>query len=164
MPEDKDVEPADLLGDTQESLASLASSESIPNEDEAPTGVGRYKVGNNRYQSSCIGECLDERIDKNSVVRIIDLFVNSLNLKQLGFVHAKRAESAGQPPYPPAILLKLYLYGYQYNVRSGRQLERECRVNLEVMWLLEEQTPRYRTINTFRSSNSKALNLSLIHI
>jgi len=158
MPEDKDVEPADLLGDTQESLASLASSESIPNEDEAPTGVGRYKVGNNRYQSSCIGECLDERIDKNSVVRIIDLFVNSLNLKQLGFVHAKRAESAGQPPYPPAILLKLYLYGYQYNVRSGRQLERECRVNLEVMWLLEEQTPRYRTINTFRSSNSKALN------
>jgi len=117
---------------------------------------GRYKEGKNRYQSS-IGQCLDEQIDQNSEVRLIDLFVDGLDLKQLGFAHSKAPDSSGRPPYHPSVLLKLYLYGYHNDIRSGRKLARACQINLEVMWLLEELSPGYRTINTFRSDNSKAL-------
>jgi len=156
MNKEKKAQEPDLFGETEESLANHLRRDSVSQSGGGVNTRGRYKVGSNRYQSS-IGYCLDEQIDKNSVVRLIDLFVDALDLGLLGFVHAKRTDSSGQPPYHPSFLLKLYLYGYQNDVRSGRKLAQACRINLEVMWLLEELTPGYRTINTFRSDNSKAL-------
>jgi len=96
-------------------------------------------------------------VAKDSQVRLIDLYDDSLKLDRLGFTRAVRNLAPGQPAYDPACLLKLYLYGYINQERSGGRLARECDVNLEVMWLLEELTPRYRVINTFRAQNHKAL-------
>lgn len=90
-------------------------------------------------------------------VRAIDGYVASLDLEKLGFRQVGSAGGAGQPPYDPADLLKLYLYGYLNQVRSSRRLEREAGRNLEVMWLLKGLRPGYRTIGEFRRKNASAL-------
>jgi transposase len=90
-------------------------------------------------------------------VRAIESYVDALDLGQLGFRHAARMEGVGQPPYDPADLLKLYLYGYLNQVRSSRRLEREARRNLELIWLLNGLAPGYRTIAKFRQENWAAL-------
>lgn len=130
-----------------------ARSEKIATGD----GEGRYQARGNRQQSDLFGFCADDMVEQNSLVRAIDVFVENLNLSELGFKYSGRATSAGQPPYDPATLLKLYLYGYQNKVHSGRRLARECRLNVEVIWLTESQTPHYRTIHKFRIDNSEAL-------
>ena len=94
--------------------------------------------------------CLEQMIEKDSFVRVIDFFVDSIDLESFGFRHVALGEE-GRPPYHPAVLMKLYLYGYRYGVRSSRKLEREAKLNLEVRWLLCEQTPSARTICSFRS-------------
>src|SRR6202030_3042563 len=90
-------------------------------------------------------------------VRAIDSFVCALDLAKLGFRHADRRTGVGQPPYDPSDLLKLYLYGYINQIRSSRRLEREARRNLELIWLLKDLKPGYRTIANFRKENWKAL-------
>ncbi|WP_249779866.1 IS1182 family transposase [Bradyrhizobium sediminis] len=90
-------------------------------------------------------------------VRAIESFVCALDLAKLGFRHADRGVEVGQPPYDPADLLKLYLYGYINQVRSSRRLEREAGRNLELIWLLKSLRPGYRTIANFRKENWKAL-------
>ena len=96
-----------------------------------------YIQGKPRSQIVLFESSLEERIDHDNPVRIIDLFVDSCNLKDLGFTHARHAQE-GRPPYHPGDLLKLFIYGYLNRVRSSRLLERECRRNLELMWLLKE--------------------------
>ena len=96
--------------------------------------------GNDRDQLTLFPQALDEYIAEENPVRFIDAFVDSLDLKQLGFRHAVLQET-GRPPYHPGDLLKLYLYGYLNRVRSSRQLEREAQRNVEVMWLLRRLTP-----------------------
>ena len=153
-------EQRDLLGYTTEKLEELetaAQGEESEVKEGHSTDPGRYKRGSSRFQSNCVGLCLDDRIAGDSQVRLIDLYVDQLNLERLGFTRAVRNPSPGQPAYDPACLLKLYLYGYIHQVRSGRRLARECEVNIEVMWLMEELTPRYRVINTFRADNHRAL-------
>jgi transposase len=98
-----------------------------------------YIQGKPRSQIVFIESSLEEKIEPDNPVRIIDAFVNSCKLKELGFTHAKYAPE-GRPPYNPADLLKLYIYGYLKRVRTSRLLERECRRNLEMMWLLNELT------------------------
>lgn len=154
-------EERDLLGFTNENLEELGA-ETIRGGDAAPqkhssNNHSSFKQGISRFQSNCVGLCLDDRVAEDSHVRLIDLYVDQLNMQDLGFTRAHRDPTPGQPAYDPACLLKLYLYGYINQVRSGRRLARECEVNLEVMWLLEELTPRYRVINTFRADNHKAL-------
>ena len=90
-------------------------------------------------------------------VRAIEAYVASLDLAALKFRHAVRVIGAGQPPYDPADLLKLYLYGYLNQIRSSRRLEREAGRNIELMWLLRGLAPGYRTIGQFRSDNVGAL-------
>ena len=91
-------------------------------------------------------------------VRAIESYVCALDLAKLGFRHADRtADEMGQPPYDPADLLKLYLYGYINQVRSSRRLEREASRNLELIWLLKNLKPGYRTIANFRKENWEAL-------
>ena len=93
--------------------------------------------------------CLDQMVDPNSFVRIIDFFVDTIDLKSFGFKHVTLKEE-GRPPIHPALLLKLYIYGYRFNVRSSRKLEREAMLNIEARWLLGEVVPSNKTIANFR--------------
>lgn len=113
----------------------------------------KFIQGNNRNQVEFF--CLEESIEADNEVRLIDLFVNSLNLAKYGF-KTEFVEN-GRPAYHPADLLRLYLYGYMNSVRSSRKLEKACKVNLEVKWLLRGLTPDHNTIACFRKDNSKAI-------
>lgn len=93
--------------------------------------------------------CLDQMVAPNSFVRIIDFFVDLIDMKSFGFKHVTLKEE-GRPPIHPAMLLKLYIYGYRYGVRSSRKLEREARLNIEARWLLGEVVPSNKTIANFR--------------
>ncbi|HLZ02044.1 MAG TPA: IS1182 family transposase [Bradyrhizobium sp.] len=101
---------------------------------------------------------MEDYVGPDNPVRAIDCFVCALDLAKLGFRHADRGpEEEGQPPYDPADLLKLYLYGYTNQVRSSRRLEQEASRNLELIWLLKNLRPGYRTIANFRKENWEAL-------
>jgi transposase len=95
----------------------------------------RFVAGIDRCQSTLLPACLDDFIDESNPVRVIDIFVDALNLGELGFEGAEPA-ATGRPSYHPSILLKLYIYGYLNRVQSSRRLEREAGRNVEVMWLL----------------------------
>lgn len=99
--------------------------------------------------------CLDQLVDPNSFVRIIDFFVDTIDLKSFGFKHVM-LKLEGRPPIHPAQLLKLLIYGYRYGVRSSRKLEREAMLNIEARWLLGEVVPSNKTIANFRKDNSEA--------
>ena len=116
-----------------------------------------FKSGVSRDQASLLPERVEDYVDRDNPVRAIEAFVAALDLKRLGFRHAGSEGGAGQPPYDPADLLKLYLYGYINRIRSSRSLEREAGRNLELIWLMKRLTPGYRTIAKFRQDNWKAL-------
>jgi transposase len=116
-----------------------------------------FKAGESREQASLLPARIEDYVGPNNPVRAIESFVCALDLAKLGFRHADRSVEVGQPPYNPADLLKLYLYGYINQVRSSRRLEREACRNLELIWLLKNLKPGYRTIANFRKENWKAL-------
>jgi transposase len=111
-----------------------------------------YIAAADRDQPMLLPPAVEEFIAPNAAVRVIDAFVASLDLHKLGFERARPAET-GRPGYPPDALLRLYIYGYVNQVRSSRRLEKACRINLEVIWLLRWLTPDYRTIAGFRRDN-----------
>src|SRR6516164_5540113 len=112
--------------------------------------------GQSRYQATLYPEFLDEVIAPDSSVRIIDAFVDSLDLAELGFSKVE-AEATGRPPYDPHDLLKLYIYGYLNQMRSSRRLEREARRNVEVFWLVNRVRPVFKTIADFRKDHPEAI-------
>jgi transposase len=117
-----------------------------------------FKTGVSRAQPSLLPPSVEDYVGPDNPVRAIDAYVEALDLAKLGFRHAGcGGGGAGQPPYDPADLLKLYLYGYINRVRSSRRLEQEARRNLELIWLLQGLTPGYRTIAKFRQDNWVAL-------
>jgi len=116
----------------------------------------RFVEGTDRGQSTLLPECLDDWIDENNSVRVIDAFVEALNLFELGFVGVE-PELTGRPSYHPSVLLKLYIYGYLNRVQSSRRLEREAGRNFEVMWLLGRLVPDHKTIADFRKDNGRAI-------
>src|SRR6476659_3539743 len=109
-----------------------------------------------RGQSTLLPECLDDFIDESNAVRVIDAFVDALDLAELGFDGVEPA-ATGRPSYHPSVLLKLYIYGYLNRVQSSRRLEREAGRNVEVMWLLGRLVPNHKTIADFRKDNGPAL-------
>jgi len=111
-----------------------------------------HRTGLDRSQTLLFPERLEDYIAADNPVRFLDAFVASLDLHTLGFAKARCADT-GRPPYAPAALLKLYLYGYLHRVRSSRMLEAECRRNVEVIWLLGKLTPDFKTIADFRKDN-----------
>ncbi len=117
----------------------------------------RYQEVQSRSQLVLFPPCLDDYVSEHNAVRTIDAFVGTLDLQALGFEHAEATVGAGQPAFDPALLLKLYLYGYQHRVRSSRRLEAETRRNLEVIWLCQSASPSYKTIADFRKNNAAAL-------
>lgn len=116
-----------------------------------------FKSGSDRQQFSLLPPRVDDYVGSDIPVRAIDAYVEALDLLRLGFRHSDRMVGAGQPPYDPGDLLKLYLYGYINQVCSSRRLEREAVRNLELIWLLKGLRPGYRTIAKFRQENAAAL-------
>ena len=115
-----------------------------------------HRTGTDRNQLLLLPPSLDELIGEDNPAKVIDAFVDSLDTKEAGFKYSIPAEK-GCPPYNPADLLKLYLYGYLNRIRSSRKLEKECIRNIEVIWLLNQLRPKYRTIAYFREHNLKAI-------
>ena len=118
--------------------------------------MGRFVEGADRGQSTLLPECLDDWVDEENPVRVIDAFVDALDLADLGFDGVEPA-ATGRPSYHPATLLKLYIYGYLNRVQSSRRLEREAGRNLELLWLLGRLAPDHKTIADFRKDNGPAL-------
>src|SRR6476661_8709069 len=109
-----------------------------------------------RGQWTLLPECLDDFIDESNPVRVIDVFVEALDLAEMSFEGVEPA-ATGRPSYHPSVLLKLYIYGYLNRVQSSRRLEREAGRNVEVMWLLGRLAPDHKTIADFRKDNGLAL-------
>lgn len=118
--------------------------------------MSRYVQGQDRAQSVLFPERLDDWIHEDSTVRVIDVFVEELDLKKLGFDRAEPA-ATGRPPYSPATLLKIYIYGYLNRVQSSRRLETEAQRNLELIWLTGRLAPDFKTIADFRRDNGEAI-------
>jgi transposase len=116
-----------------------------------------FKSGQSRDQGLLLPARIDDYVGCDNLVRAIEAYVDSLDLAKLQFRHATRGAGAGQPPYDPGDLLKLYIYGYLNRIRSSRRLECEAGRNIELMWLLRGLVPGYRTIAKFRRDNVTAL-------
>ena len=116
----------------------------------------RHVIGANRDQGLLFPEQLEDYVSPEHPVRVIDAFVDSLNLIELGFSKATTKET-GRKPYHPGDLLKLYLYGYLNRVTTSRRLEVECHRNLEVLWLMKRLAPDFKTIADFRKDNGPAI-------
>lgn len=112
--------------------------------------------GQSRYQTTLFPEVLDEVVGRDDPVRVIDAFVDSLDLTELKFSKVA-AEDMGRPPYAPGDLLKLYIYGYLHRVRASRRLAAEASRNVQVMWLLNRLTPSFKTIADFRKDHAKGI-------
>jgi len=112
----------------------------------------RFIEGQNRSQVTLLPECLDDYIGEDNPVRVVDAFVDELELETLGFEGATAA-ATGRPSYHPSVLLKLYVYGYLNRIQSSRRLEREAERNVELMWLTGRLAPDFKTIADFRHDN-----------
>ena len=113
-----------------------------------------YIEGTNRSQSYF--STLEAQVSADNAVRLMDAFINKLDLEKLGFAKTVH-RSEGRPPFAPQVFLKLYLYGYLNKIRSSRKLERECTRNIELQWLLQNLQPNYHTIADFRKLHAQAL-------
>jgi hypothetical protein len=111
----------------------------------AGDGMKRFVEGTDRGQSTLFPECLEDWIEENNAVQVIDVFVDELDLAELGF-DGVAPEATGRPSHHPSVLLKLYIYGYLNRVQSSRRLEREAGRNVEVMWLMGRLVPDHKTI------------------
>ena len=116
----------------------------------------RFVEGADRSQSTLFPECLEDWIVEDNPVRVIDAFVDELDLGELTFSGVE-PEVTGRPSYHPSVLLKLYIYGYLNRVQSSRRLEREASRNVEVIWLLGRLAPDHKTIADFRKDNGRAI-------
>lgn len=112
-----------------------------------------HVTGEERTQLIMIS--LESSVPPDAFARVIDAFVDATDLESFGFAHVT-CKDEGRPAFHPSVLMKLYLYGYRYGIRTSRKLEREARLNLEAMWLTSCQSPRYKTIADFRKNHSKA--------
>jgi transposase len=118
--------------------------------------MSRFIEGQDRQQVTLLPECLDDFIAEDNPVRVVDAFVAELDLRALGFEGATPA-ALGRPSYDPAVLLKIYIYGYLNRVASSRRLERECQRNVELMWLTGRLAPDFKTIADFRRDNGMGI-------
>jgi len=113
----------------------------------------QHQTGEDRNQMFMFS--LESAIAPDTFVRVVDAFVDAIDLKSFGFAHVECKEE-GRPPYHPSVLIKLYLYGYRHGINTTRKLEREAQTNIEAMWLLSGLRPKYKTIADFRKNHPKA--------
>ncbi len=119
--------------------------------------MSRFIEGEDRHQATLFPERLDDYITEDSAVRVIDVFIDELDITGLGF--QSEAKVTGRPGFHPRTLLKLYVYGYLNRVQSSRRLQSEARRNVELMWLIGRLAPDFRTIADFRKDNGEAIRL-----
>jgi transposase len=118
--------------------------------------MSHFIEGQDRSQITLLPECLDDFVAEDNPVRVVDAFVAELDLARLGFAGTTPA-TTGRPSYDPAVLLKIYIYGYLNRVQSSRRLERECQRNVELMWLTGRLAPDFKTIADFRHDNGPGI-------
>jgi transposase len=118
----------------------------------------RFVEGEDRTQVTLLPECLDDYVAEDNPVRVIDVFVDELDLHELGFAGAEPA-ATGRPSYHPGVLLKIYLYGYLNRIQSSRRLEREAQRNIELMWLTGRLSPDFKTIADLRRDNGAGIRI-----
>lgn len=118
--------------------------------------MAHFVEGQDRNQVALLPECLDDVVTEDNPVRVVDAFVSELDLHALGF-DGLTPKSTGRPSYHPAVLLKIYIYGYLSRIQSSRRLERECQRNLELMWLTGRLAPDFKTIADFRRDSGKGI-------
>src|SRR6201990_1525823 len=123
--------------------------------------MSRFVEGEDRRQPTLLPSCLDDYVGEDNPARVIDAFVDELDLDGLGF--GVTPASTGRPAYHPATLLKLYVYGYLNRVPSSRRLEREAHRNVELMWLTGKLAPDHKTIANFRRDNGPAIQAACAH-
>ncbi|RKR31266.1 IS1182 family transposase [Paraburkholderia sp. BL17N1] len=116
----------------------------------------RFVEGDDRKQVALLPECVDDYIGQDNPIRIVDVFVDELDLTTLGF-NGTTPAITGRPSYHPGVMLKIYIYGYLNRVPSSRRLERECQRNVELMWLTGRLAPDFKTIADFRRDNGPAI-------
>src|SRR5471032_345676 len=116
----------------------------------------RFIEGEARTQVTLLPECLDDYVAEENPVRVVDVFVDELDLGALGF-EGVDPEATGRPAYHPAVMLKIYVYGYLNRIQSSRRLEHESQRNVELMWLTGRLTPDFKTIANFRKDNGRAI-------
>src|SRR4051794_5302077 len=116
----------------------------------------RFIEGEDRGQGTLLPEHLDDYVAEDNPVRVVDVFVDELDLARLGFARMRPAKT-GRPAYHPAVLLKIYIYGYLNRIQSSRRLERECQRNLELLWLTGRLAPDFKTIADFRRDNGPGI-------
>lgn len=121
-----------------------------------------YIKHQNREQIILLPDCIDDLIGQDNPVRVIDAFIDSMDVDELGFQRSV-PNSTGRPSYDPRDLLKLYVYGYFNKIRSSRKLMTECIRNIELFFLLNRLTPDFRTISDFRKDNSKPSEMYFAH-
>ena len=118
--------------------------------------MSHHIKGQPRHQSTLFPEAIDDFVTQDNSVRVIDTFVDHLDLLTLGF-ESVNPKLTGRPGYHPATMLKLYIYGYLNRIQSSRRLEKESHRNVELMWLLERLRPDFKTIANFRKDNGKGI-------
>jgi transposase len=118
--------------------------------------MGRFVEGEDRRQGVLLPEYLDDYVSEENPVRVIDVFVDELDLGALGFAGVV-PEVTGRPAYHPGVMLKIYVYGYINQIASSRRLEREAQRNVEMMWLVQRLAPDFKTIADFRKDNGPAI-------
>jgi len=123
--------------------------------------MSRFVEGEDRRQPTLLPSCLDDYVNEDNPARVIDVFVDELDLEALGF--RMMLAATGRPAYHPAALLKLYIYGYLNRVQSSRRLERESQRNVELMWLTGKLAPDHKTIANFRRDNGPAIQAACAH-
>ncbi len=128
----------------------------LPSAVIAGQSKKRFIHGEHRGQCTLLPESLDDYVAAPNPVRIVDVFVDELDLGRMGFGHVIPAKT-GRPAYHPAVLLKIYIYGYLNRIQSSRRLEREAQSNVELMWLTGRLMPDVKTIANFRKDNGKAI-------
>ena len=116
----------------------------------------RFIQGEDRTQVILLPECLDDNVGETNPVRVVDMFVDELDLGKLGFDGVDPA-ATGRPAYHPGVLLKIYIYGYLNRIQSSRRLETEAQRNVELMWLSGRLMPDFKTIANIRKDNGKAI-------
>ena len=118
--------------------------------------MGKYKKGKSREQLVLFPVSLEEKIEEDNEIRVIDAFVESLDMEKIR-INRSKPKGTGRPGYDPRDMLKIYLYGYRNKVRSSRKLMRLCETNIEMMWLVNQIVPDFRSISDFRKENVKEL-------
>ena len=121
----------------------------------------RFIEGEARTQSTLLPASLDEYVNEDNPVRVIEAFVDALDLGELGFKGVV-PEVTGRPSYHPSVLLKIYVYGYLNRIASSRRLEHETRRNIEMMWLTGRLMPDFKTIANFRKVNAKVVTCAFV--